>query len=177
MKIIGMSAYTLADVAALEEECFTHPWAPASLEESFSNPAYLFFVGKTEENKVVGYISYYQIRDEAFVNNVAVTAAARRQGVGRALVRRAVQSASDNGASFLSLEVRRSNAAAIALYESEGFDLEGVRKIFYRDPDEDAFIMTRRMTPAFQPGLGGCGPDGSCGTGNDRGIVFVPDET
>ncbi len=151
MKIIGMSALTIPAVHALEEECFAHPWSVDSIEESFGNPNSHFFVCLGEDGRVLGYISYYQIRDEAFINNVAVTAAARRQGIGTALVQKAVTDASGNAASFLSLEVRRSNQAAIALYEGQGFDLEGVRKRFYRDPEEDAFIYTIHFNQTVPP--------------------------
>ncbi len=150
LKIIGMSALTIPAVHALEEECFSHPWSVDSIEESFGNPNSHFFVC-LEDDRVLGYISYYQIRDEAFINNVAVTASARRKGVGTALVKKAVADATGNAASFLSLEVRRSNQAAIALYESQGFDLEGLRKKFYRDPEEDAFIYTIHFNQAAPP--------------------------
>ena len=145
MKIIDMSALTIPAVYELEQECFAHPWSLESIEESFGNPMAHFFVAKADANAVAGYISYYQVRDEAFINNVAVTASARRQGIGRALVEHAVESAKGNGASFLSLEVRLSNEPARNLYDSLGFELEGIRKKFYRDPVEDALILTRRF--------------------------------
>ncbi len=151
MKIASMSALTLPKVYDLEVECFAHPWSLASLEESFGNPNSQFFVAKDDEDQVVGYISFYQVRDEAFINNVAVTAAARRQGVGRALVEKTMEAAKSGGASFLSLEVRKSNVPAISLYESLHFDLEGVRKKFYRDPEEDAFLYTIRFEQSAPP--------------------------
>lgn len=167
MQIISMSSLLIPDVAALERECFVHPWRQEDIEESFNNPAYQFFVCRDDEKKTVGYISYYQIRDEAFVNNVCVTADCRRQGIGRKLVRRAQESAEQNGASFLSLEVRSKNEAAVSLYESEAFEVEGIRRRYYSEPEDDAFLMTHRFTPDFmdrlsQPG----GP----------GITIIPGE-
>ena len=97
---------------------------------------------KDDENNVVGYIATYIVRDEAFVENVCVTESARRQGIGRALVERAIENCKANGASFLSLEVRRSNTAAIGLYTAFDFEIEGTRKKYYSDPEEDALIMT-----------------------------------
>ena len=73
---------------------------------------------------------------------MCVTETARRQGVGRALVERAIENCKANGASFLSLEVRRSNLAAIGLYTAFDFEIEGTRKKYYSDPEEDALIMT-----------------------------------
>lgn len=151
MNITEMSALTVKDVARLEAECFAHPWTEESIRESFGNPDARFFVAKNEQNEVVGYISYYQVRDEAFINNVAVTASARRQHVGTALVEEALKTAKGEGASFLSLEVRLSNAPAIALYQKLGFESEGFRKKFYRDPTEDALILTVRFAHPGAP--------------------------
>lgn len=137
-----MTTLSIPDVARLEQECFAHPWQQNSIEECFANPAYYFFVAKDEEGRVVGYIATYIVRDEAFVENVCVAEDNRRQGVGKALVERAIENCKANGASFLSLEVRRSNTAAIALYSGLGFDIEGTRKKYYSDPEEDALIMT-----------------------------------
>lgn len=82
------------------------------------------------------------------------------------LVQRAAQSAQDNGASFLSLEVRSKNEPAVKLYESEGFEVEGIRRRYYSDPEDDAFLMTKRFTPEFDVGLGQCG----------RGITIIPND-
>lgn len=142
MKIVGMTALSIPSVAALEEACFSHPWKRESIEECFQNPAYYFFVAKDEENQVAGYIATYIVRDEAFVENVCVSPDARRQGIGKALVKRAMENAKSNGASFLSLEVRRSNKPAIELYSGLDFDIEATRKKYYSDPEEDALIMT-----------------------------------
>lgn len=153
MKIVGMTALSIPAVAALEEECFAHPWQQASIEECFQNPAYYFFLAKGDQNEVLGYIANYIVRDEAFVENVCVTECARRQGIGKALVERAMENAKANGASFLSLEVRKSNLAAIGLYSGLGFDFEGTRKKYYSDPEEDAVIMTCYFegAPKFSP--------------------------
>ncbi len=148
MKIIGMTALSLPDVARLEEECFAHPWPRESIEECFQNPAYYFFVAKNDEGEVVGYIATYIVRDEAFVENICVSERCRRQGIGKALLERAIENCKAGGASFLSLEVRRSNTAALGLYNAFGFDIEGTRKNYYSDPEEDALILTCRFEQA-----------------------------
>lgn len=146
MQIGLMTALLLDRVYELESESFANPWGREDLEESFNNPAYHFFVCRDNAGQVVGYICYYQVRDEAFVTSVCVTKDARRQGAGRMLLRRAEQSARGDGASFLSLEVRSQNEPAIALYESEDFEVEGVRRKYYSDPEDDAYIMTKRFS-------------------------------
>ena len=143
-----MTSLSIPDVVRLEEACFAHPWSKESIEECFMNPAYYFFVAKDEGNRVIGYIAVYIVRDEAFVENICVDEAFRRQGVGKALVEKAIDHCRANGASFLSLEVRRSNTAALGLYTGFGFDIEGTRKNYYSDPDEDALIMTCRFEQA-----------------------------
>ena len=85
------------------------------------------------------------VMDECFVTNLAVTENYRRQGIGNALILEATRNARSNGASFITLEVRVSNGAAISVYGKNEFITEGIRKGFYRDPDEDALIMTRRF--------------------------------
>ena len=150
MKIVSMSCIHLDEVAELEKECFVHPWSRDSLDEYLNNPSAYFFVAIDDNKKVLGYVGTYIICDEAYVTNVAVSKGARRQGIGHALIERAVENARQNRASFISLEVRFSNMPAIGLYKSFEFISEGVRPNFYRDPEEDALIMTKR----FERGLG-----------------------
>lgn len=143
IKVIRMNRLILSDIATLETECFTHPWAYETLEDYLNNPDAHFFAAVSGDGKTVGYIGSYIVRDEAYVTNVAVTSDARRMGVGRTLVKVCSENAKLRGASFISLEVRLSNTAAIGLYKSEGFESVAVRPRFYRDPEEDALIMTR----------------------------------
>ena len=77
--------------------------------------------------------------------NVAVYPEARRKGVGEKLIDRVFALASDQKLSFVSLEVRESNTPAISLYEKKGFKTEGRRKNFYKNPTEDALILTKRF--------------------------------
>ena len=83
--------------------------------------------------------------DEGYITNVAVFPQYRKQGVATALIKRVFELAQEKKLAFVSLEVRVSNSAAIALYEKAGFKEEGRRKSFYRDPREDALIMTKRF--------------------------------
>jgi len=67
----------------------------------------------------------------------------RRQGVADALLSKAVDKAKEEKSSFITLEVRQSNSAAIGLYKKHGFAPVGLRKDFYSKPDEDAILMTK----------------------------------
>lgn len=130
-------------IAALEEECFSTPWSEHAISDSAKNGT-LFFVYENE-GEVVGYAGLDIVLDEGYVTNIAVCKKARRQGFGRALTQALVAEAKNRGLCFISLEVRSQNLAAIALYEGEGFVAEGRRKNFYRDPTDDAIIMTKRF--------------------------------
>jgi ribosomal-protein-alanine N-acetyltransferase len=144
MKIERLKPVYMDAVVSLEEECFAHPWTKDAIEEYYGNPNAWFFVA-LEDDKVVGYIGTYMVMDECFVTNLAVTESYRQRGIGNALVLEATRNAKANGASFITLEVRLSNGAAISVYKKNEFISEGVRPGFYRDPDEDALIMTRRF--------------------------------
>lgn len=91
---------------------------------------------------VAGYLGMHHVLDEGYIANVAVFPNYRRQGVASALLRHLVEYARSQALSFLSLEVRMSNFAAISLYDAFGFEKVGKRPGFYLDPPEDAWIMT-----------------------------------
>lgn len=149
MKIVNLSINNIPAVAELEKECFVHPWSEQSIRDYFGNPDAHFFVAtENSENsadvsEVVGYIGSYIICDEAYITNVAVKKASRQRGIGTALLEKCMDCAENSGATFISLEVRLSNTPAISLYKKAGFESAGVRPSFYRDPTEDALIMTK----------------------------------
>jgi ribosomal-protein-alanine N-acetyltransferase len=83
--------------------------------------------------------------DEAEMESVAVTPAARRKGIGRGMCEALMSWAKMRGASKVLLEVRVSNHAARALYESLDFHGVAIRKGYYREPDEDGLTMAREL--------------------------------
>ena len=129
-------------VAELEKECFSSPWTEDGLGTEISNPSAEFFVLETE-NTVAAYMGMHIVLDECYIANVAVKKAFRKRGFGKVLVENAVAVAKEKGCSFITLEVRVSNAPAIALYEKCGFEKIGERKNFYTAPTENALIMTK----------------------------------
>ena len=130
-----------AAIAALELECFSEPWSEAAIADSLLNPLYTFFVA-LRGNDVVGYVGSFAVAGEMQITNVAVTASARRQGVGGALIRALIEEAVSCSVETVTLEVRASNRAAAALYEKHGFSAVGLRKNFYSHPVEDGILMT-----------------------------------
>ena len=142
MRIEKMTAACIDAVAAIEAECFSHPWSKKSLEESLKKENSLFLVA-VEDEKVIGYVGMEVIVDEGYIFNVAVSADYRRRGVGYALVRELVTYSMKNSLCFITLEVRESNSAAISLYSKFGFIKAGERKNYYSDPTEAAVLMTK----------------------------------
>ncbi len=137
--VIPMTAAHLPAVAALEQACFADPWSEAGLAEELENPCAVFLVAQRDD-AVVGYLGCHHIAGEGYITNVAVAPACRRQGVARALLTTAIEQWQD--LSRITLEVRESNAPAIALYHSMGFVKDGVRPRFYSHPTEDAGIYS-----------------------------------
>lgn len=89
-----------------------------------------------ESGEIAGYCGLVMAPDEGDVTNVSVAKNRRRQGIGAMLVRELIRRAGENGVTKLYLEVRESNQAAIALYESLGFKKDGVRRDYYEEPRE-----------------------------------------
>jgi len=140
--IVPMDRSHVDQVAALERECFSTPWTETMLEDSLYDERASFIVAEDEEGNVIGYAGLHVVLDEGYIDNIAVEEAARRHGVASALLEVYCRFGAVN-LDFLTLEVRKSNAAAIALYEKHGFQQAGLRPGFYSRPREDALIMTR----------------------------------
>lgn len=141
MIISKMTMEDVGFVAELEKECFSMPWSENSLLEEIDNETSLFFVAK-EDGKTVGYIGANDVWDEVFITNIAVTREFRRKKVGTALLEKLISVSREKNADCVTLEVRKSNKAAVRLYEQFGFLPVGERKNFYIKPVEDAIIYT-----------------------------------
>ncbi len=100
-----------------------------------------FFYVALAADRVAGYIGIYLAADEGEIANVAVAPAYRRKKIATTLVCKALAQARAKGAAQVFLEVRESNAAAISLYQSAGFQTVGKRKDYYQRPVEDALLM------------------------------------
>jgi len=136
-------------ILALDEVCFHRPWTRAEYERELQDPARSFLYVVRVDGTVVGYCSFWRIFDEIHLNNFAVHPSMRRRGVGRALLAHVLDVAAADGAPRATLEVRASNAAALALYEGSGFTRAGLRRGYYTHPVEDALILWKgRAGPA-----------------------------
>ena len=128
-------------IAEIEKECFLEPWSEQAVLDSANLDC--VFVLFEKDGQAVGYAGIQIVLDEGYITNIAVKKAFRRQGIATVLINELLKMLNDK-LSFISLEVRASNSAAIKLYELLGFEKAGIRKNFYSAPKEDALIMTKR---------------------------------
>ena len=143
IRIVPMSADHLDELERLERICFSRPWSKRMLGEELENQCAAFLVAEDEGGKVLGYAGLLVMMDEGYITNVAVFPEYRRMGVAAKIIEVYLNFAKANRLAFLTLEVRPSNAAAIALYQRFGFEEVGRRKNYYDLPKEDALILTR----------------------------------
>ena len=143
IRVEMLAEWHLDDVARLEQICFSQPWTKAQLCEEINNPLARVFVAVDDAGQVLGYGGLHYVLDEADVTNIAVFPEARRQGVARLILNAMDAFCVANNMAFLTLEVRASNEAAIALYRGSGFQQVGLRKRFYSRPTEDALLLTK----------------------------------
>ena len=145
VRIVPMTGDHLDEVAELERICFTTPWSRNMLVEELQNDCAAFLVALDDEDHVAGYAGLLVVLDEGYITNVAVRPEYRRKGVAGKLLRVFLDFAQAHQLAFLTLEVRASNAPAMALYEGLGFRDVGRRKNYYEHPREDAVIMTKEF--------------------------------
>lgn len=142
----GAEEGDLSSLLAMEAECFRTPYREGALRPMLSQSFaknYLALSG----GEAVGYLLATMIAGESEILRIAVRKKMRGKGIARAMLSRLLEELPEDTAYFL--EVRRSNAAAIALYNAFGFDAYAERKNYYKDPTEDAVLM-RRM-PKEEP--------------------------
>ncbi len=140
--LIGpLSAADVQRCAELEYVLFDSddPWSPAAFLEALA--AGHHYLSAREGDSLIGYVGLVRAGGEAEVHTLAVDPAHQRRGIGRALLRAVLDHAV--GATVF-LEVRTDNESAIQLYRSEGFDVIGIRRGYYRPSGADAFTMRRQ---------------------------------
>ena len=143
MEIVKMTADHVAQVAAIERECFGREgWSERSVAGELTNDL-AFWLVAVEGDRVVGYVGSQTVCGETDMMNVAVTADFRRLGIAEKLVLALVENLKAIESHSLTLEVRASNAPAQALYEKLGFQQVGRRPKYYQNPREDALILRK----------------------------------
>jgi ribosomal-protein-alanine N-acetyltransferase len=132
----------LNDVVALEAAAFTNPWSRDTLERDLQNTDVVrLYVLEDVGRRLIGFCGCWFVFDELHINTLAVTDQFRRRGHATRLLRFVLAEAAAAGIARATLEVRRSNVAALRLYDQFGFEVRGVRPGYYTQPVEDALIL------------------------------------
>lgn len=130
------------EIFAIEMDCFSVPWSLDSIEiELINQEKKLYYVIEDTEG-VVGYAGAWLVYDEGQITNITIRPSARRQGFGATLTRALIEECFKRGMHEIFLEVRISNLSALSLYRQLGFTVKGMRKNYYSEPKEDAYIMS-----------------------------------
>lgn len=136
----------LDEVLEIESLSFRSPWPRPAFEVEMTHDwSRLEVVRDTDTGRILAFADYWLVSDEIHILNIATHPQARRQGHGARLLRHILDQAKIASFKSVDLEVRRSNAAAQALYVSHGFQVVGMRPRYYEDNDEDAILMTLKL--------------------------------
>ena len=135
----------LDEILDVERASFSNPWTREMYVAELGNEGVSWvYAARGEVGHIVGFCSFWRIFDELHINNLAVAPAWRRLGIAAALLEHALTEGGRLGAKRATLEVRRSNDAALRLYERFGFSVAGVRRNYYTHPVEDALVLWRQ---------------------------------
>ncbi|MCL1917176.1 MAG: ribosomal protein S18-alanine N-acetyltransferase [Peptococcaceae bacterium] len=136
-----MSEQDLLEVMSIEQESFPNPWSLSSFQSELRENELAHYYSLVFQGKVIGYMGYWVIYDEAHITNLAIGLEYRSKGWGEYLLRTIMYHCVRTGIARMTLEVRVSNEIALRLYHKLGFATMGVRPRYYSDNQEDALIM------------------------------------
>lgn len=138
-----MEVRDLPSVLEIERASFSNPWHESTFrgEIYHQSVSFPFVVVHATLNKVIGYVIFWQLGEDAQVNNIAIHPDFRHLGIGETVLRQVIELVRLRGGQLITLEVRPSNTAAQNLYRKLGFKLMAVRQGYYTNPPEDAFVL------------------------------------
>ncbi|RMF14802.1 MAG: ribosomal-protein-alanine N-acetyltransferase [Candidatus Dadabacteria bacterium] len=140
MRIREADAGDIVPMARLERSGQLHPWSFATFVLAFSRDERNIYVALAGET-ICGFICAWPIPGEIQIHNLCVSPDARGRGVGRLLLKQVIADAHRRQVPVF-LEVRFGNLPALELYRTAGFRVVGIRRDYYRDPAEDAALMS-----------------------------------
>ena len=136
-------------IAELENEIFSDPWSYRDVQDLICTEGGMCFTA-LEDGKVIAYVIGRLIAPEGEIYRVAVAPHKRQRGIGYRLLDYAVKTSKGHGLERLFLEVRSRNIPAIKLYTAYGFKEIGIRKNYYKDPQDNAIVMLRAHSADMQ---------------------------
>ncbi len=141
MSIIEFTPERIAEVCALQEECFHDGWSEDMMKSAFQSGRYFGFLAY-EDERLIGFIACTLGLDVCDLEGVAVLTEFRGKGIAKKLIGLALEKTLSCGVNSMMLEVRESNESAIGLYGKCGFEKISTRKKYYSD-GENAVIMKK----------------------------------
>lgn len=129
----------LDDLAQMEKRCFADAWSQDDLRFELEKNPYSHGIALKQNGRLAGYAFLWIMFESAQLANIAVDPQLRHRGYGKYLLKEVISQAEAAGCETITLEVRRSNAAAIHLYQNAGFQL--LREVLKYYGDEDALLM------------------------------------
>lgn len=135
-----MTKEDIEQVSEIEKITFSMPWSKEALLQSLEQTGSIYLVA-CDEDKIVGYCGLWNIVNEGNINNVAVLNQYRGKHIATTMLKKLIELGNQMKINAYTLEVRTSNEPAIKLYLKFGFIIEGIRKNYYENPTEDAYIM------------------------------------
>jgi ribosomal-protein-alanine N-acetyltransferase len=144
LRLRNVGAEDLQRVLELEHACFRTPWPASAFAVAFAAPD-LLFLGAYDDDLLGYVVAAPTINETVLIANLGVDPGARRRGVASALIDAVLDWSRIRGAAACRLDVRKSNAQAIALYQRFGFRTDGVQRSYYSHPREDALSMSMSL--------------------------------
>ncbi len=140
-----MRTEDIDEIVEIEKACFNDAWSKEAILSDFQNNDLSNYLVYEEDGKVAGYIFFWITFDSATIVNLAVKEDYRKRKIASNLLEECIRMCEEEGAEYLTLEVRISNTAAIRLYEKYGFMTVNVKKGYYTDNYEDANYMIKPL--------------------------------
>ncbi len=145
MLIRKMELKDVDQIVAIEQDLFSSPWQKEDFIYEIEKNAFSTILIVEESQEIAGYLGMWNLGDQTQITTLGVVEKYQRRGFARALLKKCDEIARYLGYDNISLEVRVSNYQAINLYQSCGFKTVAVRKGYYQDNHEDAYLMIKEM--------------------------------
>ncbi len=139
--IIEMTKEHIDEVMIVENLSFSVPWSREALIEEINNNKFAYYYVAKYNGALVGYGGMWKVFEEGHIMNIAVHPEYRGTGIGSRILVYMIEEAKRISIEKMTLEVRKGNTVAQALYSKYGFESAGIRKAYYADNGEDAIIM------------------------------------
>ena len=145
MLIRRMDLLDIDKIVALEQELFSSPWDKEAFYYELEKNAFSTILVLEDELEIIGYIGMWLLGDQTQITTLGIKKAYQGNGYAKKLMDKCEEITKMMGYANINLEVRISNQRAIRLYEKCGFKIVAIRKNYYQDNHEDAYLMVKEM--------------------------------